>query len=227
MFPELAPERPMGPILPSVFTGTNADLIAAVAPIYLTGSVLDVTYGAGNWWTRFKPEVFTAHDLYKLDGVDFRALPEPDASVDTVCYDPPYAIGGNATAPWTAFQAAYGIGHDRLAAGTAATNRVDRIEELVIGGLLECLRVARTYVLVKCMESAQGHAADSRHSRAKVSLFHDLPHVVKCAAIGQGWETYDVIVHHTGTGPGGHNIVVPKRARRNHSYLIVFTNVPL
>jgi hypothetical protein len=40
-------ERPVGPIPASVQTGTNSDLIAAIAPLYLTGSVLNVTYGEG------------------------------------------------------------------------------------------------------------------------------------------------------------------------------------
>ena len=36
-------DRPVGPILKSVFTGQhNCDLIEAIAPLYLTGSVLDV-----------------------------------------------------------------------------------------------------------------------------------------------------------------------------------------
>ena len=44
-FPDLQPGKPIGYILPSVFQGTNADLMAAVAPYYLTGSVCDLTYG--------------------------------------------------------------------------------------------------------------------------------------------------------------------------------------
>ena len=36
-------DRPVGPILKSVFAGQhNCDLIEAIAPLYLTGSVLDV-----------------------------------------------------------------------------------------------------------------------------------------------------------------------------------------
>lgn len=33
---------------------------------------------------------------------------------------------------------------------------------------------------------------------------------------------HDLIVHHTGSGPGGHNIFTALRARRCHSYLLVF-----
>jgi len=40
-------DRYTGGTLDSVIHGTNADLIERVAPWYLTGTVLDVTYGGG------------------------------------------------------------------------------------------------------------------------------------------------------------------------------------
>jgi hypothetical protein len=194
-------ERPTGRIVGSVITGTNADLMHAIAPLYLTGSVLDVTYGEGGWWRRFKPEPFTAHDLYKLDGVDFRALPEDDASVDTVCFDPPYTIsGGVETSTAGEFLDRFGIGN---LGGSA-------FYSLIFGGFLECMRVGRTYVLVKCMEFAQGEQ------------FHDIPTELTNLATTHGRVLHDRIVHHTGSGPGGHNIFNVKRARRHHSYLLVF-----
>lgn len=49
-------------------------------------TVLDVTYGLGNWWTCVRPSQLLTHDL-ALDGVDFRHLPEPDSSVDVVVFD--------------------------------------------------------------------------------------------------------------------------------------------
>ena len=194
-------ERPVGPILPSVFAGSNADLMAAVAPLYLTGSVLDVTYGEGRWWTRFTPEPFTFHDKFKVDGVDFTVLPEDDASFDTVCFNPPYVIsGGIGSSTAGDFLDNYGIG-DRDPVSFYL---------LIRCGLAECLRVANGFVLVKCMEFAQG------------GQFHDIPHLVTEQAKALGWVKHDQIVHHTGTGPGGHNIFTVKRARRAHSYLLVF-----
>ncbi len=51
-FPEIQPDKPVGPILPSVFVGTNADLMAAVAPFYLEWAVthgveVNITFRAG------------------------------------------------------------------------------------------------------------------------------------------------------------------------------------
>lgn len=209
-------ERPVGPILPSVFTGTNADLMAAVAPLYLTGSVLDVTYGKGNWWKRFTPEPFTYHDLYTVDGVDFRSLPEADGSVDVVCFDPPYVLtGGESTTERVDFQDRFGIGYRNLGRNGGDASSTG-FYGLVLAGLAECCRVAGDLVLVKCMEFAQG-----KDGRGNTRL-HDVPTTVTNAAADLGWEVHDRIVHHTGSGPGGHNIFDVKRARRHHSYLIVF-----
>ena len=196
-------ERPAGPILKSVFRGTNADLMAAIAPLYLAGSVLDVTYGRGKWWDRFKPEPFSFHDI-AVDGVDFRELPESDGSIDTVCYDPPYIRAGGAATVDRVRGFRNGFG---LTAGRTS----DELDDLVLDGLSECCRVSARWVLVKCMEFV-GSAA-----------FVDMPTRVTNAMEALGWVVHDRIVHDTGTGPGGHNIFTVKRARRAHSYLIVFT----
>lgn len=209
-------EKPVGPILPSVFKGSNADLMAAVAPLYLTGSVLDVTHGDGKWWDRFRPEEFQAHDKFKLDGVDFTALPEADESFDTVCFDPPYVISGGKSTGNLAdvgFQDRYGIGNANLKMTNSADGN-NALHNLIRGGLSEASRVSRQWVLVKCMEFAQGSHCGTD--------FHDMPWFVRSWAQEMGLVTHDVIVHHTGSGPGGHNIFKVKRARRHHSYLLVF-----
>lgn len=196
-------DRPVGKILPSVFTGSNADLMAAVAPLYLNGSVLDVTYGEGKWWDRFTPDPFTFHDLHKVDGVDFRSLPEADGSVDTVCFDPPYVLSGGVGT--NDIQGRFGIGHQNGLRGWPM------LMDLFTGGLSEACRVSRGFVLLKCMEFVQG-----------ANILRDPPTEAIKHAESLGWHLHDRIVHHTGTGPGGHNIFDVKRARRAHSYLLVF-----
>lgn len=203
LFPDIQPDKPVGKILGSVFEGSNADLMAAIAPFYLTGSVMDCTFGEGAWWTRFKPEQFVAHDLHKVDGVDFTNLPEADNTYDTVCFDPPYTLSGgisSSTVHDGKFLDRYGIGE------ISSTSFYDMIR----AGLHESARVSRGFVLVKCMEFASGK-------------FHDMPVTIANWATEAGLVKHDTIVHHTGHGPGGHNIFTPKRARRHHSYLLVFT----
>jgi hypothetical protein len=185
-----------------VFVGSNADLMRAVAPLYLTGSVLDVTYGRGLWWERFRPDPFAWHDL-AIDGVDCRALPEPDASYDTVAYDPPYVEAGTAgMASASDFFDRFGVGCGRA---------LGAIPQLIADGTREACRVARRFVLVKCMEYVAG------------SKFNDVPTVATLGALEAGWIKHDQIVHYSGGGIGGaHRTFTVLRAQRAHSYLIVF-----
>jgi hypothetical protein len=154
-------DRSVGPLPLSVMFGTNADLIAEVAPLYLTGSVLDTTYGRGMWWRRFTPEPFAWHDE-AIDGVDFRALPHADRSWDSVCFDPPYVPrhgNDDATMPRDQdFGRQLHLGHVRV---------LDHANRL-------------------------------------------------------GLRAHDLIVHVSGAGPGGYRIREIRRARRAHSYLLVF-----
>lgn len=195
-------ERPVGTILPSVIGGTNADLIAAVAPLYLNGLVLDCTYGEGAWWKRFRPSRFVAHDLHKGDGVDFTALPEPDGTYDAVCFDPPYIPQG-------------GLEHSTVGQFTDAfgleSRSRDELDDLIAQGIAECARVLAPsgYLLAKCGDYVNGGA------------FH-LGHATLIRAAERcGLYVHDLIIHHTGAGPGGHNIFEVQRARRHHSYLVV------
>lgn len=205
-FPDVQPNKPIGKILPSVFQGTNADLMAAVAPFYLTGSVCDVTYGEGKWWDRFKPDPFVAHDKFKLDGVDFTDLPEDDDTYDTVCFDPPYIPQGGVEKS-TKRDADY-LG--RFGLMESISQR--QLDEMVDGGMAECVRVVKPggFLLVKCNDYVNGSALTLGH-------WHVIDRADRLGCI-----RWDLIVHHTGSGPGGHNIFDPKRARRHHSYLLVF-----
>lgn len=198
-------DKAVGPMLHSVVHGSNADLIAAVAPLYLTGSVLDVTYGRGMWWQRYQPEAFTYHDL-ALDGVDFRALPHSDRAFDTVCFDPPYVPRqGGSDAPLARDQDY----RDRF--GLAESRGGVQLRELIDAGITECARVADRWVLAKCCDYTNGRQ------------FH-LGHIQMIEAANRaGLRCHDLIVHAAGTGPGGGQIHTPLRARRAHSYLLVFT----
>jgi catechol 2,3-dioxygenase-like lactoylglutathione lyase family enzyme len=198
-------DRPVGRVPRSLVTGDNSELIAAVAPLYLDGSVLDVTYGQGAWWRTFTPEPFTWHDL-AVDGVDFTALPHGDRSFDAVCFDPPYVPAGGAPTSeriGRTFRSAFGL--------SAGRSRAE-FDGMIFGGLAECCRVADRWLLVKCMEFVDGDG------------LRDLPGEVTAACAQLGWRKHDVLVHSDGrTGPGGHNVVTVKRARRAHSYLLVFS----
>lgn len=196
--------KAVGPLVGSVLSGVNADVIAAVAPLYLTGSVLDVTYGRGLWWRRFRPEQLVAHDL-ALDGVDFRDLPHADREFDAVCFDPPYVPrhGEDRGIPQrdADFRARFGLVESRSAA---------QLEALISAGMEECARVARRWLLLKCCDYVNGRQLHLGHVRV-------IEHAERL-----GLRCHDLIVHAAGSGPGGGQIVTPLRARRAHSYLLVF-----
>lgn len=198
-------DKAVGPLLSSVVHGSNADLIAAIAPLYLQGSVLDTTYGRGMWWRRHRPESLVTHDI-ELDGVDFRALPHPDNSFDTVCFDPPYVPRhgyGDATMPRDQdFRDRFGLVEPRTEL---------QMRQLINDGLTECARVARRWLLVKCTDYCNGRQFHLGHVR------------VLDTAAQLGLRCHDLLIHAAGTGPGGGQIREPKRARRAHSYLLVFT----
>lgn len=126
----------------------NAELIVGVHLLgYLRNDdhVLDPTYGRGNWWKRWRPKSLVAHDLI-TDGVDFRALPESDATFDVVAFDPPYKLNGTAT---PAVDGRYGV------------HEYDSIEgrhELIRLGIDECQRVLKSggVLLVKCQDQVCG-----------------------------------------------------------------------
>lgn len=219
MRPPTGPERPeqlaliegraryTGRLIPSLIAGTNADLIAAIAPIYLAGTVLDVTYGRGSWWTRYRPDNLTAHDLYTLDGVDFRDLPHPPDSFDTVCFDPPYIPTGGTSggsAVKDSFRDRFGVRHETGPVNEAA------VADLYRSGLAEAARVARSFVLAKCTDYTHNHGFHSGYVTAVT------------AAAAAGLTLWDAIVLHAGPGPSSNNIARQRRTRRAHSHLLVF-----
>lgn len=141
---------------------TNADLIAAAAEMgYLAGSVLDVTYGPGAFWSKYRPAELTTNDWSVKQSPeasfrhDFRALPaEWAGGFDSTVLDPPYKLDGTPQdrGPGEA-NLLYGV-----AAGAREYESVDAVDQLYIDGLGECHRVTKPkgYILVKVMDQVSG-----------------------------------------------------------------------
>lgn len=203
-FDDIVAPRPVGSVLTSISAApTNAELIESIAPLYLDGLTLDVTYGKGGWWSKLRPENLIAADLDPTKArtvrADFTRLPFSNRSVDAVAYDPPYIPHGGINQT-TDFAERFG-----LAGGRSRSS----MDNLIAAGLSECKRVTRKWVLVKCTDYTNGRQ------------FH-LGHVaVANAASELDLEPWDLIVHAAGIGPG-HNLQTQLRARRAHSYLMVY-----
>lgn len=182
----------------------NAELIADVAALYFPAveTVLDVTYGRGRWWTKYHPPVLLAHDLYVLDGVDFRDLPEAADAVEVVAFDPPYvSMGGRETSTLPDMTDRYGM--------LRAPRTPLDLRGYIADGLFECARVSSHLVIVKC----QDYISSGRYQPATHWLLED--------AGSMGLELIDRFEHITRPRPQppGRRQV---HARRNLSTLFVF-----
>jgi len=175
-----APEepRPDAPVLAASTWRTNAEMMEACVTLGyldLAWSVMDPTYGLGVWWKRVRPEGLVAHDLDKTkgDGVDFRALPEPDDTYDAAVFDPAYAcMGGTETTTLPDY-------NDRFGRRTAPRTPGELLA-YNLDGLVELARVVRPrnwrrgyrggYVLVKSMDYVWcGHVVPGTYQMMKAA----------------------------------------------------------
>jgi hypothetical protein len=198
----------MGPV-PSVIRGSNGVLIARVAELGYLGKpddiVVDVTYGRGKWWTRYRPE----HLIEGVDDFTDMGLWGDQMPITAICFDPPYISTGNrATSTIPDFYARYGIGER---SGWQA------IRELMEAGLTECARVlgSNGHLLMKCM-----NYVEAGRRIWNVRHFADYGEALEL-------ELYDEIVHVTGGGAQPQTNLdgsprEQKHSRQIHSTLLVF-----
>jgi DNA modification methylase len=171
--------------------------------------ILDPTYGKGKWWTQWRPKAgVTATDLNaKLDvGVaNFLALPWASHAFDVVAFDPPYKLNGTPgkSGP-AALDAAYGVD------GKAYFRWQDRME-ICKGGIVECGRVAKRILLVKCMD--QVCSGDVRWQT----------HEFKDVAEANGFRLVDKL--HV-RGYRAQSAKNQEHARRDYSTMLVFERRP-
>ena len=208
--PQLALDVGREPILAATPWTSNAQLIADCYELgYLDGHVLDPTFGKGNWWTVWRPETLTAHDLdpERGDGVDYRNLPEPDGTFDSVAFDPPYvSIGGRQTSGIKDIHRAYGMADTPKSPwGLFEYNTL---------GFAECVRVLKR-------GGAITYKSQDYISSGK---FQPVTHWIITDALRRGLEYVDRL-EHTGSirpQPPGRRQV---HARRNLSTMLVFRKV--
>jgi hypothetical protein len=125
---------------------TNADMILAVVELgYIQphDDVIDLTYGRGKWWTKYKPGSLAHSETW-----DFTALPYGlDAIFDVAVFDPPYvSTGGRKTSTIPDFNDRY---------GTATTPKNPYLtHEKNMRGLKNAMRVTKPkgLILYKCMD---------------------------------------------------------------------------
>ena len=173
--------------LESVESGTNDELIAKVAKIWVRPDEpgMDVTWGLGRWHTDrlHRPELFTAHDLSTLDGVDFRHLPQADFGKSVTYFDTPYTdVGSRKSSVLGGMYDGYGLEPCRGSEATA---------DLIATGVKECacFLAPSGILMVKCGNSISG-------GHRRFGLF-----VVERALAEAGLSVVDLITHHSRPSP--------------------------
>lgn len=207
LFPELVADKFTGPLPLSVQTGTNADMVHVFRDVYFMDdtAIVDLTYGSeGGWWKRHRPNGLVVSDH------DFTHLPYADGSFATVCFDPPYVQTGGAS---TKAELATGF-RDRFGINDQKRSEAELLQ-LILDGATEAARITDResgHLCVKAMD----FVGSGRFCDWTYAVHRHLTDAVKM-------HLHDEVIHNAGPGPGGHNISSPKRARRAHSKMLVFT----
>ncbi len=184
---------------------TNAQAIVDCVTLgYLAADhvVADVTYGLGRWWRDWRPDTLLATDLNPSKSpdtpADFRDLPYEQASIDVVCFDPPYKLNGTGGT---------GAGDEEYGVADAYVPVADR-HTLIRDGITEAARVLkrRGVLLLKCQDQVAGEV----HWQTREFAAH-AEHV--------GFKHVDELyVHGSRKQPDGKT---QRRFRRNYSTLLV------
>lgn len=199
---------------------TNGPLIAAAAQLWIPPDalVVDMTYGLGTFWSVYRPRRLVGHDL-KVDGVDFRKLPEADGTVDVAVLDPPhFPQGGRETSTLHTRRLGGGPNVREDDGGYLdryglrdAPKTVPGIDALYLAGIAEAFRVLAGggVLLVKCLD----YVSSRRYVQGR--------HRVVTSAMAVGFVQVDEFVHYRGLGPQ-EEVEVHEHSRRAHSFLCVF-----
>jgi hypothetical protein len=142
---------------------SNAELMADCARLgYVTGYVLDMTYGLGRFWKLHRPEHMVTNDLdAELEAdwaFDFTAMPFGADAFHTVVFDPPYKLNGTG-----------GSHPSDKGYGVADSLSVESRMRLIFDGVTEGARMLAPggHLLVKCQDQVvSGHKVWQTHDIA-------------------------------------------------------------
>ena len=188
----------------------NGDLIADVAKLgYIRDDdcCIDLTYGKGTWWKRYRPTLLATNDIDDTTKAeyhdDFRATKWFDDNFDVVAFDPPYiSPGGRETSTIADFNSRFGL--------HSTPRTVLGLREMNQDGLDEARRICKPggIILVKCMNYINS-------GRYQPEVF-----VMWEAATAFGLQMVDQFIMIRRLGPQSQKTQV--HTRNNYSVLLIF-----
>jgi len=191
----------------------NADVFPSLLALHVKqgGAVADVTYGKGVFWRKVPAGAYQLHATDIQDGVDLRALPYPDASMDALVLDPPYMEGAMRGTAYSEGQQAFGDYYG-LQRCSGAGKYHAAILNLYLEGCAEADRVLKSsgVLIVKCQDEVSANKQWLTH----VEIIN--------AMVARGYYAKDIFVVVRNNRPVVSRMKKQVHARKNHSYFLVF-----
>lgn len=226
--PESKPPRRQGgvatsDVVVSATTGLNAEIFPDILRLHVPqrARIADVTYGKGVFWQNVDLD---AYELLPSDiqtGVDCTALPYDDDSIDAVVLDPPYMEGlFRKSADHLAGSGSHAAFRDNYSNGKPTTAAGPKWHDAVLdfyfraGAEAQRVLVPHGVLIVKC----QDEVSANRQRLTHVELINHFEE--------RGFYTKDLFVLVRRNRPGVSRLVKQVHARKNHSYFLVFVNIP-
>ena len=205
-------------VVRSATVGGNAEVFPQVLALHVPpGAVIaDVTYGRGVFWQRVALEDYVVLTSDIQTGVDCRALPYGDASLDAVVLDPPYMEGlFRRETSHMAGGGSHAAFRGRYSAGSATASGPkwhDAVLDLYLRAGAEARRVLRPggVLIVKCQDEVSANR-------------QRLTHVELINGLAADFDCRDLFVVVRPNRPGLSRVKRQVHARKNHSYFLVFS----
>jgi len=197
----------------SAHVGKNSELFPQVLRLYVPKGrrVADVTFGGGVFWKSIPAGEYELLATDLRDGVDCRALPYHDESLDCVVLDPPYmhTPGGTAHVNHQHYENYYrnnGTGN-----GTGEKYH-EAVLALYFKAADEAKRVLKSdgIFIVKCADEVCANQQRLTH----VELTNEFTR--------KGFVVEDLFVLVRKNKPGLSRVLKQVHSRKNHSYFLVF-----
>jgi DNA methylase len=197
----------------SACQGTNNDVFPSILTLYVPrgSKVADITFGRGVFWKNVPKDDYHVLPTDLKTGVDCRALPYENSSLECVVFDPPYmhTPGGTAHVNHQNYENYYA---NNIAPNGSGKKYHEAVLDLYFKTAHEAKRVLKPegIFIVKCGDEVCANQQRLTH----VELINEF-------AI-YGFIVEDLFVLVRNNRPGVSRILRQVHARKNHSYFLVF-----